>query len=241
LQENHGFRLILHIIESPSPNDIFDARTEGSVLRESLRVAGIAAQYNIAVNIAKFHDALDLCIQSQADEPDTLLVLHLSMHGNESGVELTDGSFLYWQQMSDVLRHVAQGKLLLCMSSCFGFSGCRMALDDGGVYPFLGIIGHRGKANLSDLAVGYAAFYHRLFMGSLIPTAVEAMRKASGDDRFSFISAKEVREIYQRGVSRTQAERARRQLEAYLRTILSQNLDGGSASGPDNPGPQADA
>ena len=46
----------VQIVESPSPDDIFDAQTEGSLLRESLRVAGITAQYNIAVNAKKDRD-----------------------------------------------------------------------------------------------------------------------------------------------------------------------------------------
>jgi hypothetical protein len=238
MQENHGSHFILHIIESPSSDDIFDGQTEGSVLRESLGIAGIAPQYNIAVNIPKFIEALDLCIQSQADNPEALLVLHLSMHGSGEGVELTDGEFLHWDQMRAVLQHFAQGKLLLCMSSCFGFGGCRMALGESGVHPFLGIVGHRGKARLDDLAIGYAAFYHRLFQGSSIPQAVEAMQKASGDDRFSSISAKEVREIYERAVSGEQAERARKRLKAFSETLLGTNLEG---SLPANPAAPADA
>ena len=40
----------VHVIESPSPADLLDGRTEGRVLWEALRLADIAQTYSLATN-----------------------------------------------------------------------------------------------------------------------------------------------------------------------------------------------
>lgn len=108
MANRHNIKLSLQIIESPSPDEIFDARTEGSLLRESLGVAGLPAFYNIAVNADKFVDALAIFITRRAQESDSLPILHLSMHGHPDGVSLTDGEFLTWDQLRRCLEsHLA--------------------------------------------------------------------------------------------------------------------------------------
>ena len=219
MAENHKLQLTLGIIEAPSPDDIFYGRTEGRVLCETLGSTPIPMSYNVAVNQPKLINALALCRQ-HSQSPGVLPILHLSMHGNEEGVELTDGSFLHWQQLRHLLLPVGQGKLLLCMSSCYGFSGCRMAMFDDGLSPFLAIVGHRGKANLSDLAIGYSAFYHRLFKGALLPIAFEAMKQASGDIEFEYITGQLAQETYRKELARLRAEEVRAGIRSYLQSIL---------------------
>jgi hypothetical protein len=228
LPENHNLQLTLGIVESPSPDDIFYGQTEGSVLRETLRNAAFPVSYNIAVNQFKLSDALTL-FRQQSQSPGVLPILHLSMHGNEEGVKLTDGAFLHWQQLRHLLLPISKGKLLLCMSSCYGFSGCRMAMFADRLSPFLAIVGHRGKANLNDLAMGYSAFYHRLFKGALLPTAFEAMKQASGDINFDYITGALAQELYQKEVARLQAER----LDG-IRSYLQATLQSGQVDQPPN-------
>lgn len=222
MPQGHGVRLSLQIIESPSPDEIFNARTEGSVLSQTLRLSGIPVSYNISVNIDKFVDALGFFASWRVQDPNALPILHLSMHGHPEGVSLTDGFFLTWDQLGKMLLHVAQGQLLVSMSSCFGFSGCRMAMSEYGNIPFMGLVGHDAKVNLDDSAVAYAAFYHRLFKGDTVPVAVEAMQKASGDNRFMTISGAEARNIWKRHVSQAQAEATRANLEKYLASLPRQ-------------------
>lgn len=220
MTNRHSIKLSLQIIESPSPDEIFDARTEGSLLRESLGIAGIPVFYNIAVNADKLVDALTMFVERRAQEPDSLPILHLSMHGHPNGVSLTDNEFLTWDQLRDLLLYVAQGKLLVCMSSCHGYSGCRMAMSEKAAIPFLALIGHDDEVILGDAAIAYAAFYHRLFKGATIPEAVEAMKKASGDDRFMYIAGPDARRIWKQEITRAQAQEARTHLQVYLQTLL---------------------
>jgi hypothetical protein len=144
------------------------------------------------------------------------------MHGHPGGVSLTDGFSLTWDQLGKLLLRVAQGRLLVSMSSCFGFSGCQMAMSENGDIPFMWLVGHDAKVNLDDAAIAYAAFYHRLFKGETIPVALEAMQKASGDGRFMSISGSEARDIWKHHLSRAQSEAARASVEAYLASLLSQ-------------------
>lgn len=222
MPKGHDVRLSLQIIESPSPDEIFNARTEGSVLSQTLKLSGIPVSYNVAVNIDKFGDALALFASRRAQDPSVFPILHLSMHGHPEGVSLTDGFFLTWDQLGKLLLHVAQGQLLVAMSSCFGFSGCRMAMSEHGDIPFMGLVGHDAKVNLDDAAIAYAAFYHRLFKGETIPVAVEAMQKASGDGHFMTISGPEARNIWKRHLSQAQAEAARASIGKYLASLPSQ-------------------
>jgi hypothetical protein len=44
----------------------------------------------------------------------------LSCHGDESGVELSDGDALTWAELAEVLKPLAQSDRLLVMASCSG-------------------------------------------------------------------------------------------------------------------------
>ena len=57
--------------------------------------------------------------------------------------QFTDGVFLDWQELRPIIHAASEGKALLCMSSCFGFRGCKMAMSKDDV-PFLALVGHGG-------------------------------------------------------------------------------------------------
>ena len=216
-------RFFLQIIESPSPDEIFDGRTEGSLLRAALTIAEIPYCYNIAVNRNKFFDALRLFLERREQDRDALQILHLSMHGDREGVAFTDdspsnNSFLSWKELGEVLTHIAQGELVVCMSSCYGFSGCRMAMSDGGTIPFLALVGNDEPVSLDDAAIAYSAFYHRLFKRDGIPAAVDAMQRASGNFKFQFISGEDARRVWKQA----QANQAKAWVDEYLRNLMLQ-------------------
>jgi hypothetical protein len=215
-------RFFLQIIESPSPDEIFDGRTEGSLLRAALTIAEIPYCYNIAVNRKKFFDALRLFLERREQDRDALQILHLSMHGNREGVAFTDDSpsktsFLTWRELGEVFTHIAQGELVVCMSSCYGYSGCRMAMSDGGTIPFLALVGNDELVNLDDAAIAYSAFYHRLFKRDGIPAAVDAMQRASGNFKFQSISGEDARRKWKQA----QANQAKAWVDEYLRNLYA--------------------
>jgi hypothetical protein len=86
-----------------------------------------------------------------------------------------------------------QGGLLICMSSCFGASGCRMAMYSDNEPPFWALVGNTGNTPWADAAVGYVTFYHLFFKGTGVAQCVPAMRVASGDPNFLLVSGPEAK------------------------------------------------
>lgn len=186
----------VYIVESPSAADLLDGRTEGRVLSEALRLADTPHTYSVAANVAQFEVALGQRLVNAWQQHKQWPILHLSMHGNSDGVAFTSGEFLTWAQLREKLLpliRVMPNALLICMSSCFGFSGCRIAMHHDGEPHFWALVGHPGDVNWTDAAVAYVTFYHRFFKGASVPDSVDAMRFASGDTRFLFAAGDETK------------------------------------------------
>lgn len=151
------------------------------------------------MNLEAFIASLTIGLQEHLKQADALPpILHISAHGSVEGVQLTSDEVVNWNKLRDLIMPInkaLKGNLILCMSSCEGFSACRMAMSEGDI-PFLGIIGHSGKPTWSDTAIGFATFYHLLAKGQYVREAVEAMKSASGDNGFQEIQGKIAREIY---------------------------------------------
>ncbi len=113
------------IIESPSPSDLFDGRLEGNILVQSLGLFEIPARLRLAVNLDEFLRALREDVAGLIQEDGCIPIIHLSGHGNDQGFELTDGTFLVWDQLSAVfgaINEAVAGKLVVCLSCCEGIS-----------------------------------------------------------------------------------------------------------------------
>ena len=180
----------VHIIESPSAQDLFDGRTEGDILRRSLNLAGVDAWYRLVTSRALFERALggqDLLAAHEKFE-GAMPVFHISAHGNEDGFGFTNGDFVAWHEFAKMispLNTALSGNLILGMSCCQGAAAIRMAMTEAGEeLPFNLLASHYGKPSWGDAAVGFVALYHRLFKESTLPDAISAMRAASGDEGF---------------------------------------------------------
>jgi hypothetical protein len=158
------------------------------VLCEALTLAGIPHAYNVASNWETFQLSLGPRLYEAAQRYQAWPVVHLSMHGNESGVGLTEaGSFLSWDALREILQPIAtaiNGWLIITMSCCFGAAGCRMAMVEDNEHPFYALVGNNGSPTWADSAIAFMVFYHRFFAGASIEDAIEAMRMASGDQHF---------------------------------------------------------
>lgn len=177
----------VHIIESPSSTDLLEGDTEGRVLVQALALSRIPHYYNLVTSLQTLDDALGIRLQTARLELGKVPVLHLSCHGNRGGICLTSGEFVSWRDLRDRLLPLntqLEGGLLLTMSSCFGLSGREMAMRVDGPVPFFAIVAHPNKVRLSDLAVAFTVFYHHIGKGGTMQQCVEAMKAASGEDRF---------------------------------------------------------
>src|SRR5689334_1005397 len=110
----------VYIIESPSAYDLLDGRTEGRTLGEALTLAAIPYWYSLAIDKATLTQALGPRLLEAWRALGKLPILHLSMHGNQDGVQLSSGEFISWHDLRNLLlplNQALQGGLLICMSS----------------------------------------------------------------------------------------------------------------------------
>jgi hypothetical protein len=194
--------LFVYIIESPSAEDLLEGRAEGRALSEVLALAGIPYSYNLVTNLETWNIALGSRLQD-ADNcyPGRVPILHLSLHGNERGVALTDDTVFLWNQLKKELtplNNKMEGSLLICMSSCFGAYGRRMARDNSTDNPFYALVGSSNKVSWPDAAVAYVTFYHLLFKGISIDECVEKMKLASHNNDFGVWRGSEIKDTWQR-------------------------------------------
>jgi len=193
----HAF---VNIIESPSSRDLLDGRTEGGLLRESLKLAEIPNAYSLVTDRGTLEETIEVRLRAAARVHNKVPIMHFSMHGNIDGVALTNGEFVPWNELKEYLRPViraVRGTLLVCMSFCVGHAGARMAMNDDDEPTVWALVGNTGDANWSDAAIAYSSFYHLFFKKFNIDVCVSSMKVASSDHNFVFYLGEQTRRNWQ--------------------------------------------
>jgi hypothetical protein len=188
----------VHIIESPSADDLLNNVREGFLLTEGLRIAGIKSYFNLVIDEASFLKAIYPNLAIGIKNYGTPII-HISAHGNKEGVQLSNNFFITWEKLRNILSPInasLNDLLILCISSCDGFCGCTMAMESHDHYPFFGLVGPTAEISISDTAIAFLTFYYRLFKGTSVQEAVEAMKTASGNTKFDVILAEVARAIW---------------------------------------------
>ncbi len=189
----------VHVVESPSPEDLLDNRTEGKMICDFFDLSQIPYFYSLATNLATFEQSLTNRLIQATEKYNTLPILHFSMHGDNDGIFLTNKEKLTWQDLAryiQPLSNIFEGRLMICMSSCFGGNAFQMAMDQGLNKPFGYLIGNMEKVSWKDASIGFATFYHRLFGRANIDDAFNAMQCASGNSSFKKWSGQHIKENY---------------------------------------------
>jgi hypothetical protein len=187
----------VYIVESPSSQDLFDDRSEGKLIQQALAIAEIRTTLKVAVDEKRFTDALLACGEELKSQQADVPVLHISAHGNEKGIQLTNKEFLAWADLEKRLAELNEalhGQLILCMSSCEGARAWNMALNHN-PRAYSVLIGSEEKPTWSETAIGFAAFYHLLAVGKTVKGAVDGMNAACGRPIFIQIDGKEVQAL----------------------------------------------
>jgi hypothetical protein len=192
-------KFYVHMIESPSPDDLFARDLEGQVLSQALGLSRIEVDYHIAASKATFWQALaELLPRISSDNTQRWPILHLSAHGSPSGLQLTNTTeSIRWTELTGYLQQIndlLQGKLILAVSSCHGTHAIQEALT--GPKPYYALVASADTIPLSDLAVGFTAFYHMLNKTWDLNQAYNAMVVASGNSQFSLFWTDKVRSDY---------------------------------------------
>ena len=197
----------VHIVESPSPDELLNGITEGRYLRSFLDIAGIKYSYNLAVDWDQFEIAMTDRVEKamRLYNYRRVPILHLSTHGGKQGIQLTNQSgtedMIFWPQLADYLLAIHEyidGELGVCMSCCSGAHGIKMAeVIEKENIPYRWIIGSFSEIDLRDAALAYAIFYRRFHCGIFnIDRLFKAIRVASGISDFNIWSAERIQEQY---------------------------------------------
>lgn len=217
-EESPPLQFFVYIIESPSSPDIYHGRSEGSLVARAIDLDGIPSVTRTVINKPAFEAAFKIGLpEVMKYYPQRLPIIHLSAHGSENGIQLSDGSEIFWPDLRNVLIPVNQslsGVLLLCMSACEGYSACRMAMELDGPHPFYAMVGNFGKPTWADTAVAYSSFYHLLSKGKTVPEAVSAMKHASGDDCWAHQTAEESKRGFLQYIQSAEPVQAQQALQA---------------------------
>ncbi len=200
--DQHIGEYYVHIVESPSAEDLLDGRTEGRALSSVLELAAIPHTYHLAVDFERFKRSLSDSVLENLTRLNRFPIIHLSAHGRVDqigrciGLALTDGSNVLWPTLDALLapiHNATQGTTCVCLSACKAAHGWEMATLRENESPLDFLVGTTEPLTWSESAVAFIAFYHRLFGGAPSNVAVEAMKAASGHQSFGLYRGKQAR------------------------------------------------
>src|SRR5260370_41653884 len=97
LQAKHMRKAKVHVIESPSAEDFFEGRQEGVTLKAALDHAGVPARLRTAGNFKQVARALVEVIEEH--EAGGYPIIHLCMHGNDTGICPTSNDGFDWEAL----------------------------------------------------------------------------------------------------------------------------------------------
>lgn len=199
----------VYIVESPGDLDLLDDRHEGRILCQALSHSQVPAKLYTAVNSKAFFEAIKRILNSVEEDvvASRFPILHLSMHGDEQGVTLTDGHPLEWELLGDVIdlmNDSSSAALLVCMSTCNGFSGVQMAQREKS--PFLGLVGPTQDIKWTDTVGAFVAFYHHLQgKNGSVTSGVKAMNAVLAEELFKAAQGMAIQQqfVIQKALERT--------------------------------------
>lgn len=169
----------IYMIESPSSEDLFKARNEGDALARTLALAEIEVNYYLAASEETFQDALDdIAIRINGlNDVYAMPFIHISAHGHEQGIELTDGGTVFWDQLTFKLSQLSElvgmipplykgasslPRINLGLSSCGAFANYKAALI--GQQPVQLMLGPTRDVGWCQALIGFSTFYYQSFI-----------------------------------------------------------------------------
>lgn len=198
----------VHIVESPAPEELHNGLTAGKALCSFLEVAGIQYSYSRAVDLDEFHRAMTHEFDAALDQFRKPPILHLSAHGSELGIQLTNRQELFWPDLAAYMRpinEILEGGLGVCMSCCCGVAGVQMAaIIRRERLPYKWLVGSAAAVALPDVALAYSVFYRRFHYGHYDDgDLIKTVRAASHMADFDIWDGERIQEEY--GARRRQA------------------------------------
>ena len=150
-----GPEMKVFIIESSYPKDFYKHQLDGIAAQGILNILGIRNELRFALDREHFEKAIaDAKIQN-------CTVVHLSCHGDEDGIALTNNYQPSWDKFADLFQHHEWIPKALVMSACCGAtSGIRDAFRNKPKKPGI-IFGSSDGRSYGEYTVAWAMLYRR--------------------------------------------------------------------------------
>jgi hypothetical protein len=199
-QIDSNYHYKIYIFESPSKKDISEERREGDSLYAALRLSKIDCEYFEFDSIETLIDAtkkiaVDVNIRENGKIP--MPYLHLSVHGNEGGIGLSNGDYVTWIDLRNILMELNHevkfchydekivSRFSLSMSACKGIYAHKMFNPNECLNPFWSLVGPISVIEWADSLTAFIVFYHCLiFKRRFITEAIKRMNLAIGTNDF---------------------------------------------------------
>lgn len=141
------------IIESRSPEDVFDDRYEAGTLKKVLKLQGVHAKNFEVVDRQFLRKAIKYA------EREHISYIHISAHGNADGFALTDGDFISWSEFDEIAwPHLKN--TCLCFSSCSVGQGADELFSRHKSFCNV-IVAPTRDIGWGEALVAFSALYHR--------------------------------------------------------------------------------
>jgi hypothetical protein len=185
-------RRALHVFIIESAKDDGEAK----LLEEKLAGTRISIRVRVANNKKAFLSALRSGVIHFIAHRASFPVLHISAHGCEKGIGLSNYDFIGWDEFGAAIGTQLSDRLILCMSTCQGLRSWGMALMENSPHYLL-LVGTEEKPRWNDTKAGFPAFYQSLAQGKTIDEAIDNLRTISGHSHFMIVPGPLVNQIRQ--------------------------------------------
>lgn len=201
----------IYIIESPADKDLLEKRTEGKALSNILELSQIHYEYFLVTTLNVLRQAFEMIKEDILKLQEEYLfvwpLIHISCHGREEGIGLTDKSFVEWSYLYDLLSIVnvcfeetdPVSPVLLSMSSCYGLHAIKSDWEKrSSRSPFAFVLGHENKIPWDDALIAFSVFFHHFVnRKSTSDIALKCMNASiSSQDYFKLFNSKECYEVF---------------------------------------------
>jgi hypothetical protein len=102
------------VAESVSPEDFYHRHWEGHVVEEIVRLLDGKTSYRIVMNASLLRRAI------KSASTNAYNIFHLSCHGSEKGIRLSDNTRISWEDLAGYFQKVDHIPTALVLSSCIG-------------------------------------------------------------------------------------------------------------------------
>jgi len=163
-------KLKTFVAESVSPRDFYHRQWEGHVVEEIVRLLDGKTSYRIVMNESLLRRAIKSASENAYD------IFHLSCHGSDKGIRLSDKTRISWEDLADCFQQVSHMPTALVLSSCVGGdSGIAHAFKERQRRPHV-IFGaeateEKHLLTFPGACISWPILYTALAMGGMTPEA----------------------------------------------------------------------